>query len=69
MAPRDNFEQAVTRVVWAHSNLSTDDRAAVLEALADDLRADDSRFEDPAEHIEHILDDLGIEGFADGATD
>lgn len=64
--PKDNFREAVDRVIWAHSNLSTEDRAEVLREYVEALEADESRYDDSEEHVRHTLASLGFELPEDG---
>lgn len=59
--PKENFRIAATRTVWAHSDVDPADRADVLEELARDLRAGDSRLTDLDEHVKHVLDVSGYD--------
>lgn len=57
--PKDNFREAVERVIWAHSNLDADERAEVLRQFADELEADDSPFDEMDEHMRKLLKQFG----------
>lgn len=59
MSAKDNFRQAVERVIWAHSNLESEERAEVLRQFADELDMEDSPFEDSDEHVRKLLKSLG----------
>lgn len=57
--PKDNFRDAIERMIWAHSNLSTEDRADVLREFARELEAEDTLFDQKDEHIRKVLKQLG----------
>lgn len=64
--PKDNFRDAVERIIWAHSNLDAEERAEVLRQFAEELEADDTPFEDMDEHIRKTLEQLGYQPPEDG---
>jgi len=57
--PKDNFRSAIERIIWAHSNLETSERAEVLRQFADGLDSENSRFEDMDEHVRVMLKQMG----------
>lgn len=57
-SPKNNFRQAIERIVWAHSNLDPSERAEVLRQFADELE-NSERFDDMDEHIRYRLKEMG----------
>lgn len=58
-SPKDNFREAIERIIWAHTNLTSDERAEVLRQFADELSDDESRFDSMDEHLRVRLKEMG----------